>query len=305
MIVIAWIGALALAAQASHNEPGQEFFDLRIERMAGGYRFADGPVWTPDKRLLFTELPTNTIYQWIPGQKIEPLRNESNGAQGLTFDVQDRLYICESRARRVVRQDKKGKIEVLAEKWEGKRLNGPNDIVVRKDGNVYFTDSVFGSALGKRELDFNGVFHITPKGELNAVVRWKHARPNGITLSPNGKVLFISNSDERKIVMFDLDKNGAATNERVFTSAISGVPGGIRCDEKGNVYVAANGVQIFTHEGKKIRDIELAESPSNLAFGEGDLQTLFVTTHRALYRIRVPYKGSLPYFSVPAPTIAP
>jgi gluconolactonase len=305
MIAFAWIGVLALSAQASHNEPGQEFFDLRIERMAGGYRFADGPVWTPEKRLLFTELPSNTIYQWIPGQKIEPLRGESNGAQGLTFDPQDRLYICESRTRRVVRQDKKGKIEVLAEKWEGKRLNGPNDIVVRKDGNVYFTDSVFGSALAKRELDFNGIFHISPKGELSLVAKWQHSRPNGIALSPNGRLLYVSSSDDRKIVAFDLDKNGAATNEHAFVSGISGVPGGIRCDEKGNLYLAANGVQIFTHEGKKIRDIELAEAVSNLAFGEGDLQTLFVTTHRSLFRIRVPYKGSLPYFSIAAPTLTP
>ncbi len=305
MIVFAWIGFLALSAQASRSEPGQEFFDLHIERMAGGYRFADGPVWTPDKRLFFTELPTNTIYQWIPGQKIEPMRSESNGAQGLTFDPQDRLYICESRGRRVIRQDKKGKFDVLAEKWEGKRLNGPNDIVVRKDGNVYFTDSVFGSALSRRELDFNGIFHISPKGELNVIAKWKHSRPNGITLSPNGKLLYVSSSDDRKIVAFDLDKNGAATNERAFVTGISGVPGGIRCDEKGNLYLAANGVQIFTHEGRKIRDIELADFPSNLAFGEADLQTLFVTTRRSLYRIRVPYKGYLPYLSIPAPTIAP
>lgn len=295
------------AALAQNPTPtsGDDFMELRIERLAGGYRYADGPVWTPEKKLLFTELPTNTIYQWIPGQRVEPMVQNPGGPLGLTYDVQERLYICESKGRRIVRMDKKGKQEVLAEKWEGKRLNGPNDIVVRKDGNVYFTDSVFGSALAKRELDFNGVFHISPKGELAVIAKWKQSRPNGVALAPNGRILYVSSSDDRKIVAFDLDRNGAASNERVFVSNVTGVPGGLRTDDKGHVFVAASVIGIYAADGRKIRDVELADQPSNLAFGEGDLQTLFVTTRRSVYRIRVPHRGYVSYWSLPAPVLNP
>jgi gluconolactonase len=292
MAALVLISMLALAAQTQ-----EDFLELRIERMSSGYRFADGPVWTPDRKLIFAEVPSNTIYHWMPGHKVEPMRSESNGAQGLAYDAQERLYICESKTRRVVRYDKRGKVEVLAEKWEGKRLNSPNDIAIRKDGHAYFTDAFFGSG-AKPELDFNGVFHITPKGELNLVAKWKGTRPNGIAVSPNGKSLYVSSADDRKIVVFDLDRNGAATNERPWASNVNGPPAGIRCDEKGHVYVANKGISIFTPEGKLIREVELADSPSNLAFGEGDLQTLFVTTRRSLYRIRVPYRGSLTYINL-------
>ncbi len=280
----------------------KDFFDLKIEKMGGGYRFADGPVWTPDRRLLFAEVPSNTIYVWNPGQKIEALRGDSNGAQAITFDSQGRMYICESKGKRLVRVDKKGAMEVLAEKWEGKKLNGPNDVVVRKDGNVYFTDSVFGSAYEKRDLEFNGVFRITPKGELQAIAKWK-GRPNGIAISPNGNRLYVANSDERTVVEFDLDKAGAAANERVLAKGIHGVPGGIRCDTKGNLYVAAAGISIHAPDGKLIREVELSEGPSNLAFGENDLQSLFVTTRRSVFRVRVPYKGWVPYLQPVGPVL--
>jgi gluconolactonase len=293
---------MTASAAAAQDPSTADFFDLRIERMAGGFRFADGPVWTHDRKLLFTDLPSSTIYIWNPGQKVEPLRTQTNGAQGLAFDTHERLYTCESKTRRLVREDKKGKIEILADKWEGKRLNGPNDVVVRKDGNVYFTDSVFGAAVEKRELDFNGVYRIGPKGDYQLIAKWK-GRPNGIALSPSGKSLYVSNSDERTIVEFDLDKAGAASNERVLVKGIRGVPGGIRCDEKGHLFVAAGGVSIYEPGGKLIRDVELIDGPSNLAFGEADLQSLFVTTRHSIYRIRVPFKGSLPYLSPAGPNL--
>lgn len=296
------VAAVAAFAALGQDPDPTNFFDLRIERLASGFRYAEGPVWTSDRRLLFTELPSNTIYVWQPGQKVELLRSNSNGALGLTFDSQERFYVCESKSRRLVRQDKKGKIEILAEKWEGKRLNGPNDVVVRRDGNVYFTDSAFGAANEKRELDFNGVFRVGPKGELAVIAKWK-GRPNGIAISPNGKILYVTNSDERKIVEFDLDKAGAATNERMLVKGIHGVPGGVRCDQKGNLYVAATGLSIYAPDGKLIRDVELSDSPSNLAFGEADLQSLFVTTRHFVYRIRMPIKGWVPYLAPTGPNL--
>jgi sugar lactone lactonase YvrE len=296
------LSSLILNLVLAQEDFPKDFFELKIEKMAGGFRFADGPVWTPDRRLLFSELPSNTIYVWNPGQKVEPLRGNSNGTQSITYDNQERVYSCESKSRRLVRLDKKGRMEVLAERWEGKRLNGPNDVVVRKDGNVYFTDSVFGSAVENRELDFNGIFRIGPKGEYQAIAKWK-GRPNGIAISPAGNRLYVTNSDERTIVEFDLDKAGVATNERVLAKGLHGVPGGIRCDVKGNLYVAAAGISIHGPDGKLIREVELADGPSNLAFGENDLQSLFVTTRHSLFRIRVPFKGWVPYLTPAGPSL--
>lgn len=297
--IVAAVSALAW----QHNDPpsNDPFGDVKIQKLAEGYHFLDSPVWTPERRLLFTEPASNTIHVWQPGQRPEPKVADSNGARGLTFDAQERLYICESRARRVVRLDKKGKREVIAERWEGKRLNGPNDIVTRKDGHVYFTDSAFGAAaVAARELNFSGIFHITPKGELHLVAKWTAGRPNGLAISPNGRHLYVSDADQRRIVVFDLDRGGAATNERPFITGLRGVPGGVRCDEKGNLYIASKGISIYDAQGKHLRDFEMPEASTNLAFGENDLQSLFVSTQTSIYRVRVPYQGYVSYLNAPA-----
>lgn len=294
-------GFLAVLTMQEPVPSGDAFGDVSIVKLAEGYRYLDSPVWTPERRLLFSEPSTNTIHVWNPGHKPEPQVSDSNGARGLTFDAQDRFYLCESRARRVVRLDKKGRREVLAEKWDGKRLNGPNDIVTRKDGQVYFTDAAFGSAaVAARELDFSGIYHINPRGELQLVAKWKNGRPNGIAISPNGRHLYVSNADERKIVVFDIDKSGGATNERVLIAKTRGVPAGLRADEKGNLYVASKGVSIYDAQGKHLRDFELPEPATNLTFGEGDLQSLFVSTQTSIYRVRVPYQGFVSYLNPPA-----
>jgi gluconolactonase len=213
--------------------------------------------------------------------------------------MEGRLYICEFRQRRVTRTLKNGKTEVLASRFEGKRLNAPNDIIVRRDGHVYFTDPAFGSQQDARELDFYGVFHITPKGELEAVAKWK-TRPNGITLSPNGRTLYVSDSDQRLVRAYDLDGKGIASNERVVVERIAGVPDGIRTDEKGNLYVAAKAVYVYSLPGgsngaKLLGEIGLAETPSNIAFGDADLETLFITARTSVYRVRLGVKGALQY----------
>lgn len=278
----------------------QDFSDLRFDRIANTLRYAEAPVWAPDGSLLYADVPSNTIWQWRGGAKPAVYATDSNGAGGLAFDAQGRLYVCEWHNRLVVRVDKKGKREILADKWEGKRLNSPNDIAIRKDGNVWFTDPAFGSGVDARELDFYGVYHITPKGELSVAAKWK-TRPNGVAVSPAGHILYVTNADERKLYAFDLDHNGAATNQRVVVSGIEGVPGGVRVDEKGNLYIAARHLLIYTPDGKLIRRVQLPAAASNCAFGESDLESLFVTAKSEVYRIRVPVKGVLLYPPVPQP----
>ena len=270
------------------------FPDIKVERVAAGLVFTEGPVWSRENFLIFSDVPSAKLFKWVPGEGKEVAREQSNGAVDNTFDVQGRLYSCESRLRRVIRQDKKGRVEVLADKWDGKRLNAPNDIVVRKDGEVYFTDPAFGKQLDSRELDFYGVFRITRKGVLELVAKTA-GRPNGVALAPSGKILYVANSDDRNVRAYDLDKSGAASNERVLIANVKGVPDGLKTDEAGNLYVAAGEISMYSPEGKKLRSIALAETPSNLAFGDPDFQTLYITARTSVYRFRLPVKGSVQY----------
>lgn len=273
---------------------GQDFSNISVEKVDAGFQFTEGPVWSRQGFLLFSDVPHNVIRKLAPGERSTVFRDDSHGANGNTFDAQGRLYSCESRTRRVVRMDKKGAIEVIAEKWEGKRLNAPNDIVVRKDGQVYFTDPAFGDQADTRELAFFGVYHITPKGVMNLIAK-PAGRPNGIALSPNGRILYVANSDDRNVRAYDLDHNGAVSNERVVVSNVEGVPDGIKVDEKGNIYVTAKGVAVYSPQGKLLHTIELSETPANCAFGDADLQTLYITARTSLYRVRLDVKGSVQY----------
>ena len=272
----------------------QEFGELRLEKVATGYLFAEGPAWSHEGYLVFSDIPGNKLFEFKPGEKAGIFRENSNGAVGNSFDAQGRLYTCESHTRRVTRTDKKGKIEVLAERWQGKRLNAPNDIVVRKDGQIYFTDPAFGNQQDTRELDFYGVFHISHRGELDVIAKTK-GRPNGIALSPTGRVLYVTDSDERNVRAYDLDRNGAASNERVLILKVAGVPDGIKVDEKGNLYVAAGSIEVYTPEGEHLRSILTHETPSNCAFGDGDYQSLYITARTSVYRVRLNVKGSVQY----------
>ena len=272
----------------------QESSEPQLEHVAGGYHFTEGPVWSREGYLLFSDVPDNKIIKLEPGQKPAVFRDNTNGANGNTFDAQGRLYSCESRTRRVVRIDKKGETQVLAERYEGKRFNAPNDIVVRKDGHIYFTDPAFGNQADGRELDFYGVYHIAPKGQLSLIAK-PAGRPNGIALSANGRLLYVANSDEHNIRVYDVDRSGEVSNERVVISGIDGVPDGIRLDEKGNIFVAANGIAIYDPQGKLTLTHPLAETPANCAFGDHDFQTLYITARTSIFRLRLNVKGAVQY----------
>jgi gluconolactonase len=260
--------------------------EYQVEKVAHGFRFAEGPVWSRDGYLLFSDLPSGKIMKHTPGGATESYRESSNGAAGNAFDTQGRLYTCEAHARQVTRTDKKGRIEVLADKWDGKRLNAPLGIAVGKSGHVYFTDPAFGNQQDARELDFYGVYHVAPKGQLSIVAK-PAGRPNGIALSPDGRILYVANSDERNIRAYDVDRDGEVSHERVAVSKIDGIPEGLRVGENGNLYVAAKGIAVYTPEGKLLTTIPVAETPSNCAFGDADLQTLYITARTSLYRVRL------------------
>jgi gluconolactonase len=256
-----------------------------VSKIGAGYRFTEGAAWSKDGYLIFSDTPNDRLLKWVPGHMAEVFRENANGPSGNAFDAQGRLYTCETRLRRVTRTDRTGHIEVLADRWEGKRLNAPAGIVVSKTGHVYFTDPAFGYQSDHRELDFYGVYHIPIKGPMQLAARLG-SRPHGIALSPNGRVLYVSNADEHNIRSYELDRNGDASGERVLISGLEGVPEAIAVDEAGNLYVGATGVAVYNPEGRRLHTIGLSDAISSAAFGEGDMKSLFVTAHGTVYRLR-------------------
>jgi gluconolactonase len=262
--------------------------EIRIEKIVTGLRFTEGPAWSPEGFLLFSDTVTNKLHKLVPGQRDSEFAEIPGGPIGNAYDSDGRRYTCEFRERRITRTSKNGKVEVLAARFEGKRLNAPNDIVVRRDGHVYFTDPAFGNQQDTRELDFYGVFHLTPKGEMEAIAKLK-TRPNGLALSPNGRTLYVTDSDAKCVRAYDLARGG---EDRVIVEKIPGVPDGIRIDEKGNLWVAANSVFCYSPQGKLLREIAIPETPSNLTFGDADFETLFVTARTSVFRVRIGVKGA-------------
>jgi gluconolactonase len=270
----------------------QDFSHLQVEPVAEGFPGGEGPVWSRGGFLIFSDYSKDRLYKYVPGGTPQIYREESHGANGNTMDRQGRLYSCEYKARRVTRSERNGRIEVLVDKFEGKRFNAPNDIVVRRDGQVYFTDPLF-TPLDQRELDFYGVFHVTPKGKIEAIARMK-TRPNGVALSPDGKILYVANTDEKNIRAYALDREGNASGERIAIADLPAGPDGIRTDVKGNLYVAARGVVVYSPDGRVLGKIAPPVNPRNLSFGDKDLRTLYMVGN-SIFRVRLDVAGSVQY----------
>ncbi|MCL5746277.1 MAG: SMP-30/gluconolactonase/LRE family protein [Acidobacteria bacterium] len=284
----------------------------RIEKLAGGFQFTEGPVWIRDGFLLFSDIPNNVINKWTPDGKVTLFRKGSGlsgagsgliGSNGLTLDKQGRLTICEHGNRRVTRLERDGKLTVLAGSYNGKRLNSPNDAVYKSDGALYFTDPPYGLAKEdrdpKKELHFNGIYRLSG-GQLQLIYE-DLSRPNGIAFSPDEKILYVANSDEkRKIWMrFDVMPDGMIANGKVFHDVTSqtaeGLPDGMKVDSKGNLYCSGpGGIWIFSPQGKHLGTIKPAEVPANCAWGDNDGKTLYMTARTGLYRVRLNIRGIRP-----------
>jgi gluconolactonase len=290
--------------------------DAKIEKLAGGFKFTEGPIWIHEGYLLFSDIPANAIMKWTPDGKVSVFMKPSgyrgttafkgpeSGSNGLTLDKQGRLTIAEHANRRVTRREKDGKLTVLAERYEGKRLNSPNDLVWKSDGSLYFTDPPYGlQTQGDddplKELKFNGVFRVA-QGKLQLLIK-DLTRPNGIAFSPDEKYLYIAVSDEiKKIWMrYDVKPDGTVANGKVFFDASSskedGLPDGMKVDQKGNVYgTGPGGVWVFSPDGKHLGTIKPPEVPANCHWGDADGKTLYMTARTGLYRIRLKVPGVRP-----------
>lgn len=271
-----------------------------LDCVATGFTFTEGPVWRGDD-LLFSDIPNNRTIRYRPlpeGPEITTFRTPSGNANGLTLDRQGRLLACEHSGRRVSRVDESGRAETVVDSYKGKRLNSPNDVVVRSDGSIFFTDPPYGLRNGTegKELDFNGVYRIDPGGELHLLVD-DFDRPNGLAFTPDERRLLIDDTVRGHIRVFDVAGDGSLSNGRVFAE-LKGAPGergapdGMKVDSEGNVYCTGPaGVWVFDPNGRFLGRIVTPEVPANLAWGDPDWRTLYITARTSLYRIRLAVPG--------------
>lgn len=262
-----------------------------VELVSDGYGFTEGPQWVPDAGVLrFTA--GDTIFEVDADDEVTPFRQPSREANGLALDPQGRLLAAEAQARRVTRTEADGTVTPIADRFEGHQLNQPNDIVVRSDGTVYFTDPTFGDpAVAAAELDFRGVFRISPTGELTAERRGAvEEAPNGVALSPDERRLYVSDYTGDRVWVFDVAADGTLSEARPFVQAVR--PDGLAVDLDGNLFVAADdGVAVFARDGKPWGVIAVPEVPANCAFGGAESRTLYITARDSLYRLELARPG--------------
>lgn len=293
--------------------------DARLEKLAGGFQFVEGPVWHPDGYLLFSDPNANTIYRWSPEGSVSVYRSKSGytgfdigvyhqpGSNGLTLDRDGLLTINEHGNRRVTRLERPGNITVLADRYEGKHLNSPNDLVYRSDGTLYFTDPPFGLPKAfddpRKELPFSGVYMVKD-GKVTLLTK-ELSGPNGVAFSPDERYLYVDNWDlKRKVLMrYEVNADGRIANGKVFYDFTSDTEAvaldGIKVDREGHVYVSApGGVWIISAEGKALGRIVPPEHDANFAFGDADGRSLYMTASTGLYRLRVAIPGIRPPLSV-------
>lgn len=301
--------------------------DAHVEKVADGFGFVEGPVWVHSNDpgyLLFSDIPANAIKKWTPDGKVSVFLEKSGftgadasnvgyklnnghadvtliGSNGITLDKQGRVAFAQHGNGAVERLEKDGKRTVLASKYEGKRLNSPNDLVYKSDGSLYFTDPPFGFRQGdkdpKKELAFNGVYRLA-NGKLQLLFKDFNA-PNGIAFSPDEKYLYLNDSTTKVYWRFDVKPDGTIANGKLFfdmsKAKDDGVPDGMKVDQKGNIYgVGPGGIWILSPEGKHLGTIKVPEQPANLAWGDVDGKTLYITAVTGLYRIHLSVPGIRP-----------
>ncbi len=279
-------------------EPG-----AKVKKLADGMKFTEGPVWLPvEKKLVFSDIPNSKLMQWKEGDGLSVFR-KSEQANGNILDLEGRLITCQHAGRNLVRTEKDGSIKVLADKFDGKRFNSPNDVAVRSDGTLWFTDPPWGLT-EKTELAGHYVFKYDPKTEKVEVVVKDLAMPNGIIFSPDETRIYIADTGGNSkhpdpafhklpagVHCYEVSKDGVL-GKKLFT--IKEGSDGVRVDVKGNVYITNGKVKIFTADGKFLEEIEVPEGPANICFGGEDYKTLFITARTSLYSIRMVNAGAKP-----------
>jgi gluconolactonase len=265
------------------------------ERLATGFVFTEGPLWHPDGFYYFVDVRKSLFYRLTPGGKPEVLRENTGEGNGTTFDLEGRLIMCEGGNRRITRTGADGKIEVLCDRFEGKRLNRPNDVVCRSDGSIYFTDPGLRVPLAERELPYAAIYRVDRSGAVSMLADFEY--PNGLAFSPDERTLYVANTRWAQYIhALEIGADGAMVRRRIFADMSSdetdGVPDGMKVDVQGRVYCTGpGGTWVFAPDGTRLGIIRTPEVPANLAFGGPDLRTLFFTARTSVYSLRVKVPG--------------
>jgi gluconolactonase len=263
--------------------------DAKVERLATNMKFTEGPAWMVGKGgfLVFSDIPANELKRWDAKNGVSPFRQPSNNANGNTVDREGRLVTAEHGARRVSRTEKNGDVVTIVETYDGKKLNSPNDVVVKSDGTLWFTDPDYGLSGRTKEQQGNYVYRFDPRTKSLTPVIKDFDEPNGLSFSPDESKLYVADSGKpRHIRVFNVDRDGSVSGGEVFAAIDKGGPDGIRCDAAGRVWSSSgDGAQIFSHDGKLLARILLPEGAANLTFGGSNGQRVFLTARTSLYAV--------------------
>ena len=285
--------------------------DGEVERLATGFTFTEGPIWNAEGDfLLFSDMPGDVRRRWSKAAGVSEVMNPSNKGNGMVYDAAGRLLVCEHSTSSLVREYPDGTRETLATHFRGKELNSPNDVVTRSDGTIYFSDPWYGrmpvfGVERERELGFQGVYRLPPGGgDVELVVgEDEFEMPNGLCFSPDESLLYINDTPNARIRVYDVAADGSLANGRLFLDEIGdgevdhGAPDGMKCDEHGNIWVSGpGGVCVINAAGEHIGVIEVPEVVGNLAWGGAGWRTLFIPSSTSLYRIETKVASApLPY----------
>ena len=273
--------------------------EAKVEKLAGGFAFTEGPVTDSDGNVFFTDIHNNRIHKWSLDGELTTYRENSGGANGLAFDRDGNLVVCEGVSRRVVSIKMNGQATVLADEFDDKKLNSPNDLWVDSKNGIYFSDPRYGNR-DNVEQDGEHIYYITPdRKELIRVVD-DFIRPNGVLGSPDGKILYLADRAGNKNYVYDVNDDGTLSNKRFFS--VDGSDG-MTMDSEGNIYVTSPRkepsvvVVVYDSDGNRLEELEIPEKPSNVCFGGSDGKTLFITARTSLYSIRMRVHGAASVFS--------
>lgn len=281
------LAVLASAAMASAPAADLVAPGVQVEQLAGGFMFTEGPARDAEGNIYFTDIPNERIHKWSVDGKLTTFRERSGKANGLYFDQQGNLLACEGAGRRLTSIAPDGKLTVLADSFEGKKLNSPNDLWVDPKGGVYFSDPRYGQEDGMEQDGFH-VYYLPP--DRKALVRATSdlVKPNGVVGTADGKILYVADAGGGKTYAYRIQPDGSLTGRRLAAPIGSD---GMTLDVRGNLYLARDVVHVYSPKGEAITTIKVPEAPSNVCFGGKDRQTLFITARKGLYAIRMNVRG--------------
>ena len=285
--------------------------EAQVERIASGFTFTEGPIWNKEGAfLLFSDMPGDVRRRWSERDGVEEVMRPSNKCNGMVYDAQGNLLVCEHVTSSLVREHPDGTRETLATHYQSKELNSPNDVVTRSDGTIYFSDPSFGRmpVFGlerEQDLSFQGVYRIPPGGGEPALVvaEDEFGQPNGLCFSPDESLMYINDTPGALIRVYDVQADGSLANSRLLCDGIGngviadGVPDGMKCDERGNLWVTGpGGVWVISPQGEHLGLVEVPENVGNIGWGGPDWKTLYMPSSTSLYRVQTKVASAkLPY----------